>query len=150
VQFFSEDDSMSATAADGPTSRTSGSPIEVWLVEDSAHLRETVREYLDMQKGLRCGLAVESCEEALDALRRGRVPDAVLVDLNLPGMSGLEGIAQIRSLSPSTQVVVLTIREDDQTVFEALCAGASGYLLKPASGQRIAEAFGPPLPAVHP
>jgi DNA-binding NarL/FixJ family response regulator len=114
--------------------------MHVWIVEDNALLRDTVRELFDHRPGLQCTLAVESCEEALAALRRGLVPQVVLMDLGLPGMSGIEGIRRIRAISPASQVVVLTVHEDDDKVFEALCAGACGYLLKPATGQQIVRA----------
>lgn len=113
----------------------------VWIVEDNTNLRETVREIVDAHSDMRCELAAGSCEEALEHLQSGRVPQVVLMDLGLPGISGVEGIGRIRSVSPSTQIVVLTVHEDDDKVFEALCAGACGYLLKPASGQKIVGAI---------
>jgi DNA-binding NarL/FixJ family response regulator len=116
-------------------------PIDVWVVEDNENLRVTISELLDRDSGLRCSLAAGSCEEALEALNRGEVPQVALMDLGLPGMSGIEGIRRIRARSPSSQVVVLTVREADDHVFEALCAGACGYLLKPASADRIVDAI---------
>src|SRR5688500_424520 len=112
----------------------------IWLVEDNAFLRDTVRELFAQRPGMRCTLAAGSCEEALAALRRGHVPQVVLMDLGLPGMSGTDGIARLKAISPTSQVVVLTVHEDDDKVFEALCAGACGYLLKPASGEQIVGA----------
>lgn len=122
-------------------SRATRAEIDVWIVEDNDNLRETVVELLELQHGLCCTLAVGSGEEAEAALDRGDVPQVVLMDLGLPGMSGIEGIRRIRAVSPSSQVIVLTVQETDDAVFEALCAGASGYLLKPASGERIVEAI---------
>ena len=75
------------------------------------------------------------------ALDDGAVPEIILLDIGLPGMSGIEGIAPIHARSPSTQVLMLTVHKDSDNVFEALCAGASGYLLKPASPARIVEAI---------
>jgi len=114
--------------------------IDVWIVEDNEHLRATIAELLEEQPGLRCALAIPTCEDALAALEQGHVPQIVLMDLGLPGMSGIEGTRRIRAISPASRIVVLSVKEDDDTVFEALCAGASGYLLKPASGDRIVEA----------
>lgn len=114
--------------------------VSVWVVEDNTFLRDTVRELFEQRPGMCCTLAAGSCEEALAALRRGHVPQVVFMDLGLPGMSGLEGIARIRAISPVSQVVVLTVHEDDDKVFEALCAGASGYLLKPASSEQLVRA----------
>lgn len=115
--------------------------IHVWIVEDNAFLRETVVELLDERRETRCTLATASCEEALRVLARGDVPQVVLMDLGLPGMSGLEGIQRIRAASPASHIIVLTVHDDDERIFEALCAGACGYLLKPASGDEIVEAI---------
>jgi DNA-binding NarL/FixJ family response regulator len=68
--------------------------------------------------------------------------DVALVDLGLPGMSGIEGVRRIRELAPATQVLVLTVHDDDAHVFEAICAGASGYLLKDTPPARLVEAIG--------
>ncbi len=124
---------MSANAAEP-------ADIDVWIVEDNANLRTTIAELLAQRPGIRCTLAAESCEVALDALNRGEPPQVILMDIGLPGMDGIEGTRRIRAISPATHVVVLTVKEADNTVFEALCAGASGYLLKPATGERIVEA----------
>jgi DNA-binding NarL/FixJ family response regulator len=111
----------------------------VWVVEDSEVLRESLRLVLDAEPGLACPLAVESCEEALAALAEDPPPDLVLMDIGLPGIDGIEGTRRIRSLSPATAVVILTVHDDDERVFAAICAGASGYLLKPTAPERIAE-----------
>lgn len=113
----------------------------VWIVEDNTYLRETIAELIDERPSMRCTLAAGSCEEALAVLERGDVPQVVLMDLGLPGMSGQEGIRHIKNVSPTTHLVVLTVREDDEDVFLALCSGACGYLLKPASGSRIIDAI---------
>lgn len=115
--------------------------IHIWIVEDNAFLRDTLVEVLDRQPWGRCTLAVETCEEALEALDRGEVPQVVLMDLGLPGMDGLEGISRIKTASPASHVIVVTVQEDRDQIFEALCAGASGYLLKPASASEVAEAI---------
>lgn len=114
--------------------------IDVWIIEDNANLRTTIAELLEQRPGIRCTLAVDSCEAALAAIEQGEVPQVVLMDIGLPGIDGIDGTRSIRALSPATHVVVLTVDEGDDTVFEALCAGASGYLLKPATGDRIVEA----------
>ena len=114
--------------------------IDVWIVEDNVFFRDTVFELLESQPGVRCTFATGLCENAIAHLGRGHVPQVLLMDLGLPGMSGVEGIARVKAISPSTQIVVLTVHEDDEKVFEALCAGASGYLLKPGSTTEITEA----------
>lgn len=114
--------------------------VHVWIVEDNVFFRDTVAELIEQQPGMRCALAVGTCEEALERIGSGDVPQVLFMDLELPGMSGTEGIRRIHALSPTSHIVVLTIHEEDDSVFEALCAGACGYLLKPASGQRIVDA----------
>ncbi len=119
--------------------------LDVWIVEDNTYLRDTIAELLDRPPQLRCTVAVSTCEEALSAMGAGdtherRVPDVLLMDLGLPGMNGMTGIRRIRAVAPSVLVIVLTVHEDDDTVFDALCAGASGYLLKPASAEQILDA----------
>lgn len=115
--------------------------VDVWVVEDNHFLRDTLVELLDEEPTTCCSLATDQCEEALAALGSGRVPQIVLMDLGLPGMSGIEGITAFQTASPASRIIVLTIQEDDDQVFEALCAGASGYLLKPASSEEITSAI---------
>jgi DNA-binding NarL/FixJ family response regulator len=114
--------------------------IHVWIIEDNVLFRDTLCELIARQPGMQCALAAGSCEEALAVLKRGQVPQVVLMDLELPGMSGIEGIGHVHAISPSTPIVVLTVYEDDDKVFDALCAGALGYLLKPASSEKIIDA----------
>lgn len=115
--------------------------LSIWIVEDNDLLRESIALIINQAPGLHCPLDVATCEEALLALDDGAVPEIILLDIGLPGMSGIEGIAPIHARSPSTQVLMLTVHKDSDNVFEALCAGASGYLLKPASPARIVEAI---------
>jgi DNA-binding NarL/FixJ family response regulator len=117
--------------------RAAEQEIHVWIVLDDAPLRGTVRDILEQRPGMRCTLAAESCEEALAALRRGCMPQVVLMDLAPPGTSGADGIARIAAISPASQIVVLTNHDDDGRIFQALCAGACGYLLEPAPGEQI-------------
>lgn len=114
--------------------------VHVWVVEDNDLLRPTLKEVLDDEPGVRCTLAVPTAEAALQALSDGGVPQVVLMDLGLPGMDGVEGIERLRAASPASQIIVLTVHEDNERIFDALCAGASGYLLKPAGADRIREA----------
>jgi DNA-binding NarL/FixJ family response regulator len=115
---------------------------DVWVIEDQRLLRRTLQTLLDEAPETRCGLAADSCEEAIDAIEQGLTPDIVLMDIGLPGMSGIEGTRAIRSLSPTTRVIMLTVHEDNERIFDAICAGASGYLLKPSSTEQIIAAVG--------
>lgn len=114
--------------------------LTVWLVEDDALFRETVEKLLGGADGIACPHAFGTCEEALDALEHASAPEVVLMDIGLPGMSGIDGIRGVRARSPASHIVMLTVHEDNDRIFEALCAGASGYLLKPSSGPQIVEA----------
>lgn len=104
----------------------------VWLIEDNATLRQTVARAIDTLAGFRCAGQFQCCEDALTRLGSAAdaKPDIVLLDVGLPGMSGLDGIALIKQAAPRTQVVILTVFDDDDKIYRAICAGASGYLLK--------------------
>src|SRR5207247_4376981 len=104
-------------------------PIAVAIVEDQRRTREGLQALVDGSDGFRCVGAWGSMEEAL-ASGPSAPPQVILLDIGLPGISGIEGIPLLRKRFPSTTLVVLTVYEDNERVFEALCAGASGYLLK--------------------
>ncbi|MBP7149083.1 MAG: response regulator transcription factor [Acidobacteria bacterium] len=103
--------------------------LTVAVIEDIAEIREGLAAMISSGTGLACAGAFASVEEALEALAR-LAPDVVLTDLGLPGMGGIEGIARIRERLPAATIVVLTVYDDDRKIFDAMCAGASGYLLK--------------------
>ncbi|MGQ0735976.1 MAG: response regulator transcription factor [Acidobacteriota bacterium] len=115
--------------------------LDVWVVEDNDILRDTLEALLNDQTDLQCTLAVSSCEDFLAALDAGAAPDFVLMDIGLPGRSGIDGVVRTSSMSPATKVIILTVHAEDDKVFEALCAGASGYLLKPSSPEQILDAL---------
>jgi DNA-binding NarL/FixJ family response regulator len=85
---------------------------------------------VDENEGLACDLAVSSCEEALTQLEADAAPDVLLMDVGLPGVDGIEGIRRVKAVAPSVQVIMLTVFDDSDKIFHAICAGASGYLLK--------------------
>ena len=86
---------------------------------------------------MQCPRTFASCEEALMVLYTDRTPKVILLDIGLPGMSGIEGIEQFKQLLPAIHIVILTVYDDNDKVFNALCAGASGYLLKDSSPDKI-------------
>ena len=112
----------------------------VWLVEDNEFFRSTIKSLLDQSRRFSCPHAFSSCEDALAAFEDEIHPDIILLDIALEGMSGIEGIAKFKEVSPSTQIIILTVYDDDEKVFDALCAGASGYLLKTSPKDKIIEA----------
>jgi DNA-binding NarL/FixJ family response regulator len=104
-------------------------PITVSIVEDSRGTRESLTELLKRSPGLRCVGAYATGEQALRELPDA-IPDVVLMDINLPGMSGIECVARLKAKTPQLQVLMLTTYEEGDLIFESLRAGANGYLLK--------------------
>jgi DNA-binding NarL/FixJ family response regulator len=115
--------------------------INVWLVEDNETYRGAIARTLDRVPGLRCTGAFGCCEDALRRLRDDHPPEVVLLDIGLPGLSGIDGIQHFKALSPTTHVIMLTVFEDNDRIFRAICAGASGYLLKNSPADLIAQAI---------
>jgi DNA-binding NarL/FixJ family response regulator len=113
--------------------------IRVALVEDDRITRESLRMLVDGTPGYRCTAAFGSLEQAL-AARAGELPDVVLLDIGLPGVPGSQGVGSLRERWPGAAVVMLTAMADDDKVFEALCNGATGYLLKRTPPARLLEA----------
>ncbi len=116
-------------------------PVNVWLVEDHRTYGERLMRALNRIDGIACTQRFTACEDALEALPKGDAPDVLLLDVELPGMSGIDGIARLRALAPALAVVILTVFEDDDKIFRAICAGAAGYLLKTAPVEDIAAAI---------
>jgi len=115
--------------------------IAVWLVEDNDEFRTSVDDLINQTEGLKCVLALSSCEKALESLESDAAPDVILMDIGLPGMSGIEGIRRVKAIAPSIDVIMLTVFDDEEKVFQAICAGASGYLLKSDSPDKIVESL---------
>jgi len=115
--------------------------VVVWIVEDNDIYRRGTRQLLNSSGGYECGGDFRRCEEAIDTLRTGEAPSVILLDIGLPGMTGIQGIPKISRLSPSTKVVILTVHEEYDKVFDAICAGASGYLLKSTPPEGIIGAI---------
>jgi DNA-binding NarL/FixJ family response regulator len=112
----------------------------VGIVEDDTVLRSTLKRLIGEASNCRCVAACATGEEGLAKLP-ALAPDVVLMDLNLPQMSGTECIRRLKELLPSTQVIVLTVYEDSEHIFHALKAGASGYLLKRSEPEEVIEAI---------
>jgi DNA-binding NarL/FixJ family response regulator len=109
----------------------------VWIVEDHDLLRATLAEIIE-ESGTGTATTFDSCEAALAS--DAPAPDAIVLDLGLSGMSGIAGIRLFKERFPATEIVMFTVFDDREKIFEALCAGASGYLLKSESPARIAAA----------
>lgn len=116
-------------------------PIEVWLVEDNGDYRTAALRVVSRLAGVRTARGFKSCESALRAMTGGARPDIVLLDVGLPGMSGIEGIPLLKENAPGAQIIVLTVFDDAEKVFRAICAGADGYLLKGSSFDDLSDAL---------
>jgi hypothetical protein len=122
-------------------SKTETVPLTVWLVEDYAPFRNTVSRLLNGTPGMACTHIFATAEDALRSLKSQTKPRAILVDVGLPGMNGIDFLTVVRETAPGTRLIILTAFEDDDKVFKAICAGAAGYLLKSADATQITTAI---------
>jgi DNA-binding NarL/FixJ family response regulator len=114
--------------------------ITVAIVEDNETVRNTMRELIDATPKLRCCGAYTTAKEALAEIPRVR-PEVVLMDIHLPGESGIACTAKLKARLPDLQVIILTVYKDIELIFQALKAGASGYLLKRAPSEEVLRAI---------
>jgi DNA-binding NarL/FixJ family response regulator len=112
--------------------------VKVVIIEDKQQIREGLAALINGTEGFQCTGTFDSMETALTRINTQNT-DLVLVDIGLPGMSGIEGMHLIKKNHPGLLLLVLSVYEDDDRIFEALCAGASGYLLKKTSPARLLE-----------
>jgi DNA-binding NarL/FixJ family response regulator len=115
--------------------------IFVWVIEDNDYFRNTIEELLINTKGFTCTGSYACCEDAITGLKKEPPPDVILLDVGLPGMSGVEGIKHLKSISPNTAIIIQTVHDDDEIVFNSLEAGALGYILKTSSKEKIIESI---------
>ena len=114
--------------------------VKVAMIEDQRDVREGLAVLINCSPGFRCVGSYRTMEDAL--LRIGtELPDVVLTDIGLPGMDGVEGIGVLKQRYPDLPVIALTVYDDDERIFDALCAGASGYLLKNTPPARLLESI---------
>jgi DNA-binding NarL/FixJ family response regulator len=135
--------SKRVTASQAPAVAVASPPImakSVIVVEDDSGLREQLVKILNSAPGIRC---VGACPSAEDALRLipARKPDVVLMDIRLPAMSGIDCVAALKQILPRLQIIMLTVYEDSESIFRALKAGASGYLVKSGPPAKLLEAI---------
>jgi len=115
--------------------------ISIAIIEDITDIRETLKEYLKNQSEFLCELAVESVEDFLKNADSVIPPDIVLLDIGLPGISGINGMKFIKQKFPEVDIIMLTVYDDANKIFQSLCAGATGYLLKNTPLNKIKEAI---------
>jgi DNA-binding NarL/FixJ family response regulator len=114
--------------------------IKVSIIEDDDWIRENLAAQISCTGGFQCMGSYRNGEEALNQIPRA-VPDVILMDINLPKMSGIECVRKLKPLIPSAQILMLTVYEDSDKIFNSLLAGASGYLLKRTPQAEIFEAI---------
>ncbi len=112
--------------------------IKTAVVEDMRDIREGLATLINFTDGFACTGAYRSMEDAIHRIKHN-VPDVLLSDIGLPGMDGIEGIKILKEQFPEMTVLMLTIYDDDERIFDALCAGASGYLLKRTPPAKLFE-----------
>jgi len=115
-------------------------PISISIVEDNDKLRGTLAKLIGRTEGFRFFSDYASAEEALAELPKVK-PEVVLMDINLPGINGVECVRKLKQILPQTQVMMLTVYEDTENIFNALAAGANGYMLKRTPTKELIEAI---------
>src|SRR6266550_6758008 len=113
-------------------------PVGVAIIEDHREFRDYLTALISGTEGFQCTGSFRSVEEALPRIS-AHVPDVILLDIGLPGMSGIEGIRLFKEKYPEILLLTLTIHDDDERIFDALCAGASGYLLKKTQPAQLVD-----------
>ena len=114
--------------------------INVAIVEDHQEIRDSLALLINATEGYECSATYGDCESAITGIDEN-IPDVVLMDIGLPGMSGIEGIKIIKQKHPEVDFIVLSVHENDENVFESLCSGATGYLTKETPPAKIIEAI---------
>jgi len=114
--------------------------ISIILFEDNVHLRQSLKLYLEQQDDCMVVGDYGSCDHADEIVAMLR-PEVVIMDIEMPGISGIEGVRMIKEAFPETHVMIYTVFEDEDKLFDSLCAGASGYLLKNASLSHLHDAI---------
>jgi DNA-binding NarL/FixJ family response regulator len=115
-------------------------PIKVAIIEDDDWIRENLAAQIKRTPGFTCAGSYRTGEEAIEQVPKA-VPDVILMDINLPKMNGIECVRQLKTFVPSAQILMLTVYEDSDRIFNSLLAGASGYLLKRTPQAEILEAI---------
>ena len=115
-------------------------PIQVAVIEDTPALGKLIRRIVDSMDGIQTSGIWENAEDGLKAIDKGP-PDVVLMDISLPGMDGITATAKLKEKHPDVEVIMLTVYDDNDKIFDALKAGASGYLLKQASPDELCRAI---------
>ncbi len=125
---------------DNPADYPEENKVKLIIIEDDEIIRESFISLINESAKFLCIAGYESCEDAIKNFGKTN-PDIVLMDIGLPGMSGIEGIKRIKKIKPETDIIVVTIHADNENIFEALCAGAGGYLVKNISPVKLLDSL---------
>lgn len=131
---------MNSPSKQENTAKQSPAPIRVVIIEDDHGMREGLRMLIDGTPGYSCVGAFRSVEEALRAIAN-HLPDVLLLDIYLPGMLGSEGVRVLKEKCPATEILMLTVYAEEDLIFESICNGAAGYLLKKTPPAKLLEAI---------
>ena len=127
-------------AYDGSAAAAARPAIKVAIIEDEREIRECLALLVNGSEGYTCTGSYRTMEEALDRIAH-QLPDVVLSDIGLPGMNGIDGVRLLKQRYPDLLVLMLTVYDDDERIFDAMCAGACGYLLKKTPPARLLESL---------
>ncbi|MBK7107245.1 MAG: response regulator transcription factor [Ignavibacteriae bacterium] len=111
--------------------------IRVWLIEDNEAYSKTISNLINKSDGMKCSHIFTMCEDSVKENYQNELPDVILLDIGLPGINGIKCIEKIKNISDEIYIIILTVYDDNEKLFDALCAGASGYLLKDSSPEKI-------------
>lgn len=123
-----------------PSQTATPSVIKVVIVEDHREIRDYISFMINAAEGFHCIGSYRTMEEAIQKIP-AEVPDVVLSDIGLPGMSGIEGVKILKERYPQILILMITVYDDDDRIFDALCAGASGYLLKKTAPAKLLDSL---------
>lgn len=115
-------------------------PLNIVIFEDNRHLRESLQFLLNLTAGYKCVAAYPNCKNLFENLKE-KDCDICLMDIEMPGISGIEATKIIKKNFPQISVLIQTVFSDDESIFQAICAGASGYILKTTSPEEYIEAL---------
>ncbi len=115
--------------------------IRVWLVEDNEVFRRNVQRVINGLDGMTCDGSFDSAESTFAALQTNPAPDVILLDVQLPGVDGIAALSKFLEAVPEIRVIILTVFDDADKIFRAVCAGASGYVLKASGTDKIGESI---------
>lgn len=114
---------------------------EIVIIEDNVSYSNIIRSTINQSNWCRCKHEFTNVANALKFISAGNYPDIILTDINLPGMSGIDGIKEIKKIIKEVEIIVLTVFDDNEKIFDAICNGANGYLLKNSTPEEILDSI---------